>query len=419
MSTTHAPGLRSLGPNLGNYLAFFKEQFRKAASVAPRAPAVPTYKDSIGQQLSDLCGHKRWTLVGTALQKWQGEPENLRLRIQELIRENEGEIYKNQNIRATATSHHCWMLGRNAESAQPTVIISHSAALILKRTMRLISRHGVLKTQGFSLKGCPSCDLQLLDGFPEAQLAYPANSRGLPISLSGTEISVGEPVRKATIGGVLILDGVYYGATVAHAFTEKGLPSDRNVLPKDECVLYDLDWAEDDSDDDAMEGDTSNSTALASTSSLPELNDERQTLVRSTDDNTLSIPNSMGKHSVTSISSQHPLRDAERTAFDDYDWALLRISDTKYHGMNGILLHEINNSWLYFEDFAKSPPLEAIVIATRRGPIEGIGTGSSSSIMVTGSVRLRDVWSVQPAVPLGRCSPLLLCTRSCCSFLEE
>ena len=410
-----ASGLTSVGPNLGDGLALFKNVFSKTTS------AVPTYEDSRGQQLSDLGGYKRWTLIGTGLVKWQDEPENLRLRIQELIRENEGKIYKDQNIRATVTSHHCWMLGHDAESARPTVIISHSAALILKRTMRLISRHGVLKPQGFSLKGCPSCDLQLLDGFPEAQVMYPANSRGLPISLSGTEISVGEPVRKATIGGVLILDGVYYGVTVAHAFTEKGLPSDQKALPKDECVLYDLDWAEDDSDDDAveddsdddaMEGDASSSTALTSPPFLPELNDESQSLVRRTDDDTLSIPSSMGKHRVTSISSQHPLRDFERTAFDDFDWALLQISDTKYHGMNGVLLDEINNRWLYFKDFGKSPPQKSIVIATRRGPVEGIGTGSSSSIMVTGSVRLRDVWSVQPMISL-------MCFQSCYLFLKN
>jgi len=127
-------------------------------ALAAGEPTGPEFEDSFGDQLSDLNGRHRWILAGLALQKWH---QDLRDRVGEVMRENEGEIYKGRSIRGTATLQHCWMMGYGRSYAQPTVIISCDQTTILKRTMRAISQHGVLKAAKFALKGIPFCDLKL------------------------------------------------------------------------------------------------------------------------------------------------------------------------------------------------------------------------------------------------------------------
>ncbi len=128
------------------------------AAFAANVPTDPAFENSFGDQLSDVDGRRRWVLVGLALQKWH---KDLRDRVGEVLRENEGEIYKGRSIRGTATLRHCWMMGYDRTCAHPTVIISCDQSSVLKRTMRAISQHGVLKAEKFALKGVPFCDLKL------------------------------------------------------------------------------------------------------------------------------------------------------------------------------------------------------------------------------------------------------------------
>lgn len=131
---------------------------KQKTALAAREPTDLAFEDSFGDQLSDLNGRHRWILAGLALQKWH---QDLRDRVGEVLRENEGEIYKGRSIRGIATLQHCWMMGYGRSYAHPTVIISCDQTVILKRTMRAISQHGVLKAAKFALKGIPFCDLKL------------------------------------------------------------------------------------------------------------------------------------------------------------------------------------------------------------------------------------------------------------------
>lgn len=130
---------------------------KQKAALTSGEPTDPAFANSFGDQLSDLHGRRRWLLEGLARERW--EPD-LRARIREILRENEGEIHKGRNIQRTATVSHCWMLGYDMARAQPTVVISCNHATILKRIMRAISQHGVLKEAKFLLKGIPFCDLK-------------------------------------------------------------------------------------------------------------------------------------------------------------------------------------------------------------------------------------------------------------------
>lgn len=130
---------------------------KNKAPLTTGEPTDPAYENSFGDQLSDLGGRQRWLVVGLALHKWQ---RDLRDRVEEVLKENVGEIYKSQSIRGTATLK-CWMLGYNKTCAQPTVVISCNQTTALKRTYRVISQHGVLKAAKFALKAIPFCDLRL------------------------------------------------------------------------------------------------------------------------------------------------------------------------------------------------------------------------------------------------------------------
>lgn len=392
--TPNAPGL----PTFGRTFTAFKEKV-----IGPE-PTDQQYLDSFAEQLSDLGGRCRWALAGSALLKWEGEDpkDGLRRRIDELLDEHEGEIYKGRSVRCDATTRHCWMLGSDKAYARPTVVISHNDQAILKRTMRVLLRPKMLKSKGFELKGCPNCDLELLTVASKARLIhfFDESSQGLPISLCGAEIEVEDPVKSATLGGVIILDGIYYGVTVAHAFTEV------HQAPKEKLgtnvVLYDSDWAESSSEEECIEhGGTEVYGSPASPQSSSPKNTSPPAMVSTIRNSRPRIRHNMGDFPVAFISSQTPLRDTEDDKYDDVDWALIEISNPLYHGMNRVLTDDGKRSWLAFSSFRNHPPRGPILTATRKGIVRGLGTGSTSSIKLLGSSRSRDVWSIQTETGLG------------------
>lgn len=335
---------------------------------------------------------------------WEGEDpkDGLRRRIDELVDEHEGEIYRGRSVRCDATTRHCWMLGSDKAYARPTVVISHNDQAILKRTMRVILRPKTLKSNGFELKGCPNCDLELLTVDSKARLVHHVDEsgQGLPISLCGAEIEVKNPVRSATLGGVIILDKTYYGVTVAHAFTESRQASEKKLGTN--VMLYDSDWAESSSGDESIgHGGVRKNRSLKSVVSNTLKRGSRPAVACALRANRPLIRHDMGDFPVAVISSQNPLRDADDDNYDDVDWALIEISNPIYHGMNGVVSNDEKSSWLAFSSFRNCPPRGSIITATRKGPVRGLGTGSTSSIKLLGSSRSRDVWSIQTERGLG------------------
>ena len=367
---------------------------------------VPTneqYYDSFAEQLSDLDGRCRWALAGKALLIWEGEDtrDGLRPRIDELVAEHEAEIYKGRSIRCDATTRHCWMLGSDKANAQPTVVISHNDEVILKRTMRVIRRPKTLKSKGFKLKGCPNCDLVLLTKESMVSLFSHVDEarQGLPISLCGAELLVRDPVRSATLGGVLILDGAYYGVTVAHVFTEPQQASTDKL--DSNAVLYDSDWAESSSGDERLgRGNESNRVSPGSPTSSTHKKASSPIIARATSRAPL-ISQYMGDFPVVFISSQNPLRDVDDGSYDDVDWALIEVSNPMYHGMNRVVTNKKEESWLASSSFRSFPPRGPILIVTCKGTVRGLGTGTTCSIKLLGSSRTRIMWSIQTKTRLG------------------
>ena len=272
--------------------------------------------------------------------------------------------------------------------------------------MRVILRSKILKSKGFELRGCPNCDLELLTVGTNATLIHHVEEpgQGLPISLCGAEIEVKNPTRSATLGGVLILDGMYYGVTVAHAFTESRQSPEEKLSGPTNVMLYDSDWAESSSRDGSIENGSAkrrNTGSPAPSVSNTHDKGSHQSMACAIRSNRLLVPDDMGDCLVAVISSRNPLRHTDDSTYDDVDWALIEISNPIYHGMNGVVSDNGERGWLASTSFRNYPPRGSILTATRRGTVRGLGTGSTSSIKLPGSSRSRGVWSIQTETVLG------------------
>ena len=450
----------------------FREKILALKNKAPLAAAErtdPAFENSFGDQLSDLGGRRRWVLVGLALQRWD---HDLRHRVDEVLRENEGEIYKGWSIRGTKAVRRCWMVGHDKTCAQPTVVIACSQSKILKRSYRAVSQHGVLKTAKFALKAIPFCDLTtrmdrrvsflsgedytlddnghirrnehgypihlntpgledqykhdkehqtrvfkeqngeserhqkiveegedlekdsmgvtlLNETVPAQQDMEIADENYVPLRFGAEEIFVPESGRPTTLGGFIMVDGVCFGLTTAHAFTQEdeGLDPRSIAGSKAELSLYDSDWADGDSSDDNADNDASYPHE--------EPHQERQLKRRR---QSMNVEDQT--YYTTAWNSLHIIAKSRLTSTNGLDWALCELGDWGKYAINGVYLRpELRSAGmpehLLFRNIKNTAPLGKVFVATRRGAIPGIGTGSDCSIKLAQDDKYRHVWSVE------------------------
>ena len=450
----------------------FREKFLALKNKAPLTTGErtdPAFENSFGDKLSDLGGRQRWVLVGLGLQKWH---HDLRGRVDEVLRENEGEIYKGRSIRGTPTTRHCWMLGYDKSCAQPTVVISCNQSALLKRTFRVVSQHGVLKAAKFALKAVPFCDLRLRtdrkvsflsgedytrdengdirlddhgrpihtrrfdpedlhehraadhtgitdqeqdeereryeqvlqdkDSEKDAMGMTPHDKKTarqddidtsdedyVPLRFGAEEIFVPESGRPTTLGGFIMVDDVCFGLTTAHAFTEEdeayGLQSiSANIS---ELPLYDSDWADNDSSDENAEQDELDLHAESHRERRLQRKQKRRIVEEQT-------------YYTTAWNSLQIIAKSRLSGSGGLDWALCELGDWGKYAINGVHLRpELRGPGmpesLLFRNIKTTAPLGNIFVATRRGAVSGVGTGSDCSIMLARDNKYRHVWSVE------------------------
>ena len=248
---------------------------KQKVAIVSNKKASEQYRGSFADQLSSLFGRSRWALRGLALEIWE---QDIRGRINELLQTHHGDIYKDKGV-CVASICHCWMLGYSRECALPTVVICCSEPTILRRSMRVVIRHQLLKPRGFDIKGIAPYHLQLYGGsvpVPASSGGRNSNkpSRGIfrePATGSmdsrfrkrpslypedeliagkwgrnvcGVELVVEHSLRKATLGGALLIDGKYYGLTSAHVLQDAGITTGSPGSVSQDAQMYDSDWAE-------------------------------------------------------------------------------------------------------------------------------------------------------------------------------
>ena len=245
---------------------------KQKVAVTSSKKTAEKYDDSFGESLYDLKGRSRWALAGLASEIWE---QQLRVRIDELLQINDGAIYKRRAVRATPIPPRCWMLGYSRNCALPTVVICCADSTILRRSMRVILKHELLKPEGFDLKGMAPCDLCHYAGdasntqWPHLQPHVRAatfqrpSSQSIPLrapalqadaapealgqNVCGFGLVAGPSNKRATLGGALIIGEDFFGLTSAHVLDDAS-PSKDPGKP-DDAQMYDSAWAEQESDE--------------------------------------------------------------------------------------------------------------------------------------------------------------------------
>lgn len=92
--------------------------------------------------------------------------------------------------------------------------------------MRAILELKFLQRHGFKLNGIPECDLRLLNMETRHRICLTgidSNKLDGPRSVCGAEITAYGSNRLTAVGGIITVDSIYYGLTVAYIFTDSTL----------------------------------------------------------------------------------------------------------------------------------------------------------------------------------------------------
>jgi len=146
------------------------------------------------------------------------------------------------------------MIGRKEVTASPTILFSCDHKVSRRRAMELVQKKEILFPHpGVLMAECSRLPRLLArEGVPETKLSpgvyasWPLKHAGISILISSAS---GGPLRKATLGGLVLIDGIYYGLTAGHAFlNDKEL--DRQMTPDNEFAFYGLGEPEYSSEDE-------------------------------------------------------------------------------------------------------------------------------------------------------------------------
>ena len=371
---------------------------RQRVAVASTKSTQPEFCQSFGGQLSDIGGQCRWEIVGYALYQWL---QDLSRRIDELLHENQGVIFKRFSIRAVVISRHCWMLGPSRDCAHPTAVICCSERILLKRIMRVILQHNFLGEKGFELKGIPACDVRLLMD-PMAPLQSPTipyigrkpQETGYdydedPWLVCGAGLVLHDSGRSTTLGGVLEVDGTTFGLTSGHVLNDALAPQ-VNTTNKQEIVLCDSDWA--------LESPNESEEEFYFGQDLEdnELHDsEGQSVQYIHQTVSADIPGLKPRVQSLRILAAS-VQDSNRSQ-QACDWVLIELPE----GLQNKINTTGGDENLIVHDIEVDPQERLVRLLTRRGPIHCDGAGSASSIKLLGSEVFIDVWSLYSDVVPG------------------
>ena len=205
----------------------------------------PDPEASVGQECLKINGRQCWQVIGPAL----AVMETLSVPIKELLDKNQ-ELLEQGESKSRPLSFQMWMLGQDHHTAVPTIVFCSKS-----KRQRTCAK-ALLKESGL-LNDYPGIEIKALDKVPAvyrsakqspnttSEDAFEAGIFMFERSCEprGALISVGH-ARTATMGGVLLINGSYYGITAQHAqFDPLGLEDD---VDDDEDLCFD-----DDSDSDS------------------------------------------------------------------------------------------------------------------------------------------------------------------------
>jgi hypothetical protein len=172
---------------------------------------------SIGQFELAIKGEMLWKPQGPASDAFK----KIAASISDLLDSHRDYLTEGEEILRTV-AFNMWMVGHDVNCARPTIVIASKSKACRNMAIELIKKHELLaEWPGIALRS-----MERLPAFrTESGGGHEAQSEtehgtdiyliGSPAHACGAPIMVGE-TRKATLGGVLLIRGAYYGLTVDH-----------------------------------------------------------------------------------------------------------------------------------------------------------------------------------------------------------
>ena len=180
--------------------------------------AWPDPEQSIGEECKSFSGQKCWQVVGPALEAM----EKLSLPIKELLDKHQ-EILEQGEPKPRAISFDMWMVGSTSVSAAPTLVITSKSrrqrtyAKVLVKESKLLNIYPGMKIKTLDkapaiLRAAQQVRDDPLDDILDDGIYMIDDSRGY----CGALIAFGRS-RLATMGSVLLINGIQYGFSAQHA----------------------------------------------------------------------------------------------------------------------------------------------------------------------------------------------------------
>lgn len=384
--------------------------------------------DAIGPELSKpsvVGSGKAWSPKGDVLKKWNDE---LLLRIQKIVDAelSRGFIYQGVKKCSLCTCD-LWMVsdGPTRETAHPTIVAICADRKIAKKTLYVLKHNPQLQDLRLGFKfleweenialTAGRVDELMGNGPPETEALRLCGSR---VVASSIPISARSPWVQTTIGGVLLLNGVYYGLSVAHPFyrdeddqngSSPGSNETDRLLKEDGLSDDEKDWdrifdelsralASGSAEDTSaykpstrepiattvfLARDLANFEANVSGSSPPAGNSAQGFLEN------LSLVGYLPKPRLNPV-GQADSNDSQWVSFT-LDWALIRLHDPRFWGRNWF--KSVSGKSILTSFVAYTPPNGQVIIATRHnGPRTTHSWGRKCGILLPRASQMQEVW---------------------------
>ena len=245
-----------------------------------------------------------WNPAGCVEDKWNTEVKS---KVGCVLQDNESRIFKGLRIKKSY-AFHCWMVGTTMNNCLPTVVVFSTMAKVARQAAEVINKSRVLEDFGFCCRWFKATIKQ-----PAGDSEVSQEQQGLcgaSIIISKNISETVASARRATMGGIVSINAINYGLTVAHTLLPDELELDDELELEDELEL----------DDQPQAHSSLGHMAYDRTGSSPVANDVRIYLAASAQTTT--------DHGL--------IGPVSRTGKPD--WALVEIQNTNIRISNSILL---------------------------------------------------------------------------------
>lgn len=374
-----------------------------------KKPSWPNPQDSIGQECLNVKfvnGLRCWQVVGPALEVM----EKLCVPIKDLLDKHQ-ELLEQGESKPRAMSFEMWMLGALPTSAQPTIVFSSKSkrqrtyAKVLLKKSKLLDEYPSLQIK--ALDRMPAV-YQSAERVPEANTSIASDNDVFLADEScepcGALITFGH-AKMATMGGVLLINGVHYGISAQHA-RHRPLAELEDNVPDSGPLCFD-----DDSDienDDLM--DITSAASISCYSDDEVCSDSYESLLAESIFDAPYKPQAQSKDHCSSQLLDGVLQRGESSARQisslptdytetDLDYEIFQLDDVQLQGPNSIHLpgsHGSPSTYIKPKGIMRNLLESDVWAATgTTGSVSGIILKSPVFIKMERSQRFQEMWTVK------------------------